>query len=165
MTDIIEQLAKQHALLLCVDCGKCVAVCPMWEIFDDFSYEVSPRGVIKMALSGQATLAHVGVWVCLTCDLCTRLCPMGVRFRDFIEAARQLALEAGAAEHGYFCQECGAYLCPEHTVAYLRQTLGEAGEELLGLCTRCRQVSFGKKVKALVRGRRGLLPTEEEDNR
>jgi len=125
----------------------------MGEIFDDFSYEASPRGVIEAVLLDLegALNAHC-FWFCLTCDLCTNLCPAGVRFRDFVEAARWLTIETGRTEYGSFCRNCGAYLWPQHTVEYLKRTLGEAAEELLTLCPRCRQYDFGEKVKALVPG-------------
>jgi len=154
MSDIVERLAGEYGLLLCVECGKCVAICPMGEVFDDFSYEVSPRGVVERALLGLEMLEHVGVWFCLTCDLCTDLCPAGVRFRDFVEAVRWLTIEAGSTEHGSFCRQCGAYLCPQHTMEYLKHRLGEAAGELLTLCPRCRQYDFGEKVRALDLGGR-----------
>lgn len=153
MSDAIERLASQYGLFLCVECGKCVAVCPMGEIFDDFSYEVSPRGVIERVLLDSEIPKDSQFWFCLTCDLCTNLCPAGVRFRDFIEAARWLTVEAGVTGYGSFCRNCGAYLCPRHTVEYLKQTLGEATEELLTLCPRCRQYDFGERVKALAPGK------------
>jgi heterodisulfide reductase subunit C len=154
MTDAIERLANQYGLPFCVECGKCVAVCPMGEIFDDFSYEVSPRGVIERVLLDSEFPQDRRLWFCLTCDLCTNLCPAGVRFRDFVEAARRLTVKSGITEYGSFCRNCGAYLWPQHTVEYLKQTLGEAAEELLTLCPRCRQYDFGEKVKALAPGSR-----------
>ena len=157
----LEQLVNRYGLFLCVECGKCVAVCPMGEIFEDFSYEVSPRGVIERALLDMDVLEHVGVWFCLTCDLCTNLCPAGVRFRDFVEAVRWLVIEAGVTEYSSFCRECGTYLWPRHTVEYLKQALGEDAEELLILCPQCRQHGFGKKVKALTPGSR-KVQTEDK---
>lgn len=152
----VEQLAEHYRLFLCVECGKCVAVCPMGEIFDDFSYEVSPRGVIEAILveGDVEELRANRIWVCLTCDLCTNLCPAGVLFCDFIEAVRLMAIESGVTEHCLFCRNCGTYLEPWHTVKYMKQTLGEAAEELLTLCPKCRQYDFGEKVKALTPGNR-----------
>jgi heterodisulfide reductase subunit C len=164
MSTTIEQVANQYGLFLCVECGKCAAVCPMGEIFDDFSYEVSPRGVIEAVLiDGRAEILNAGeFWFCLTCDLCTNLCPAGVRFRDFVEAIRRMAIESGVTEHSLFCRNCGAYLWPGHTVEYLKQTLGEASEELLTLCPRCRQYDFGEKVKTLEPGSRKIYPQTAE---
>lgn len=152
--DAIEQLANEYGLVFCVECGKCVAVCPMGEIFDDFSYEVSPRGIIERVLLDFEPPDDGRLWFCLTCDLCTDMCPAGVEFRDFMEAIRQLTIEAGSTEHGCFCRGCGRYLWPQHTVEYLKQKLGEAAEEILTLCPRCRQHSFGEKVKTLAPGNR-----------
>lgn len=154
MSNAIERLVSQYGLSLCVECGKCVAVCPMGELFDDFSYEVSPRGIIERVQLSFEVPEDSRLWFCLTCDLCTSLCPAGVQFRDFVEATRRLAIEAGDTEHGVFCQGCGAYLWPQHTVEYLKQALGEAAEELLTLCPTCRQRDFGAKVKALAPGSR-----------
>ena len=158
----VEQLADQYGLFLCVDCGKCVAVCPMGEIFTDFSYEVSPRGVLEAVLAeGIAEVLHADwFWFCLTCDLCTELCPAGVRFRDFIEAIRIIAIEAGLTEHSLFCRNCGAYLWPCHTEAYVKQKLGETTEELRALCPTCRQYDYGAKLKTLVPGNRKVYSQE-----
>ena len=160
----VERLAVQYGLFLCVECGKCVAVCPMGEIFDDFSYEVSPRGVIEAVLveGGVEELNSNRFWFCLTCDLCTDLCPAGVRFGDFVEAIRHIAIESGVTEYCLFCRKCGTYLSPGHTVNHLKQTLGEAAEELLTLCPKCRQYDFGEKVKALTAGSRKVDPQESE---
>ena len=46
MPDEIERLASEYGLTLCMQCGKCVAVCPMSKVSAEFSYEVSPRGVV-----------------------------------------------------------------------------------------------------------------------
>ena len=102
-------------------------------------------------------------WFCLTCDLCTNLCPAGVQFRDFVEAVRQLAIDTGVTEHGYFCRGCGAYLWPQHTMEYLKEMLVEAAEELLTLCPRCRQYDFGGKMRALTPGERKVAPTGSTD--
>lgn len=154
ISEAIERLARRYELVLCVECGKCVAVCPMGELFDDFSYEVSPRGVIEGILLRTEKLGDGRLWFCLTCNLCTDLCPAGVRFRDFVEAVRGLTIKAGITEHGVCCRNCNVYLWPQHTIEYLKRTLGEAAEEILTLCPRCRQYDLGEKVKALLPGNR-----------
>jgi Fe-S oxidoreductase len=118
--------------------------------------------VVARATRGLEKLEHVGIWFCLTCDLCTDLCPAGVRFRDFVEAARRLAIEEGITEHGSFCCKCGAYLWPLHTVQYLKHMLGEASEELLTLCPRCRRHDFGNKLKALPPGSRRVYAEKRQ---
>lgn len=153
-SDHIEVLVNQHNLHCCVQCGKCVAVCPMGQIFDDFCYEVSPRGIIELATLNYGTPESDHLWYCLTCDLCTDMCPMGVNIRDFVESMRRLALDRGDREHAFFCRSCNVYLSPAHTLEYLLQVLGNSAEEYLTQCNKCRKESFGKKVKGI---RPGLL--------
>lgn len=146
----IENLVDQYGLTLCVECGKCVAVCPMELIFDDFSYEVSPRGVIEAVLvDGDTDLFHKDhFWFCLTCNECTDICPAGVQFRDFVDAARQLAMQSGVTERVSFCSNCGAYLQPKRLMQYMNDVLGEAADEFLDLCPRCRQYDFATRVRS-----------------
>lgn len=158
----VERLAEQYKLFLCVECGKCVAVCPMGKLFDDLTYDATPRGVIEKVLLDFDILDDARLWYCLTCNECTKMCPQGVRFRDFVEAARQLVIETGDTEQGAFCRNCGGYLWPQHTVAYLRQKLGPSAEEL-ELCPKCRQYSAAQKIKGLIpAGRR--VPAEARKN-
>lgn len=162
MSTNLEHVASQYGLFLCVECGKCVAVCPMSEIFVDFSYDVSPRGIIGSISVGESieALNAERFWFCLICDLCTSLCPTGVRFRDFVEEIRLLAIESGITEHCLFCQNCGKYLWPWHTMKYLNQTLGEAANDILKLCPKCRQYDLGEKVKELEPGNRKVHSQE-----
>jgi ferredoxin len=155
----IELLADQFGLTYCVDCGKCVAVCPMAEIFDDFTYEVSPRGVIEAVLLDDCVegLESDRFWFCLSCDLCTDLCPAGVQFRAFMNAIRVSIIEAGVTDFGLFCRNCGRYLWPRHTVKYLQQVLGETTEDHMMLCSTCRQYEFGEHLRSMVPGSRQVL--------
>jgi ferredoxin len=121
----------------------------MQDIFDDYSYEVSPQGVIESVLQGSETLEDDQLWFCLTCDLCTDVCPEEIHFSDFIEAARLLILEVGITEQAVSCRGCGAYLCPQHTMEHVTKKVGDVAEELLTLCPGCRQYEFGGKVKSL----------------
>ncbi len=151
----IGQLMKETRVLLCVECGKCASACPMTEIFEDFSYEVSPRGIVEKALFGFDIMKDVGIWFCLTCDVCTQLCPAGVRFRDFVQGVRKLAIEEGLTAQGVFCERCGRYVLPVHTAEYIQDKLGvdEITAEYLSLCPRCRQYEFSAKAKALRAGK------------
>ena len=145
----VDELLKQTRAILCVECGKCASACPMTEIFEDFSYEVSPRGIVEKALFGFDLLTDVGIWFCLTCDVCTELCPAGVRFRDFVGGVRALAIEEGVTEHGLFCERCGKFVVPLHTVEYIRAKSGDQSEaeEYLRFCPSCRRYEFTAKVK------------------
>ena len=148
----LEQLADQFGLFLCVECGKCVAVCPMEEIYTHISYEISPRGIIERILLDPEIPEDDCLWFCLTCDLCTSFCPAGVRFRDFVEVARQWMIKTGITQFGSFCDSCGTYLYPRYILEYMKQILGENTEELLRLCSRCRRYKIGGKVKTLLPG-------------
>jgi len=154
MEETMEAVVEETALSLCVECGKCVAACPMAEIFEDFSYQVSPRGIVEKVLLDLDVLEEVGIWFCLTCDVCTQICPAGVRYRDFVEGARLLAMEKGVTEHGLFCQTCGHYFLPLHTLEHLRERLGERANGYLTLCPQCRPYYFGEKVKETLPGSR-----------
>lgn len=155
MEKAMEAMVEESALSLCVECGKCVAVCPMAEIFEDFSYQVSPRGIVEKVLLDLEVLEEAGIWFCLTCDVCTQICPAGVRYREFVERARLLAIERGVTEHGLFCQTCGHYFLPLHTLEHLREKLGGRANGYLTLCPKCRPYYFGEKVKeSLSRSRR-----------
>jgi heterodisulfide reductase subunit C len=131
----------------------------MTEIFKDFSYEASPRGIVEKALFGFDILTDVGIWFCLTCDVCTELCPAGVRFRDFVQGVRARAIEEGVTQHGLFCQRCGGFVVPVHTADYVREKVEgpEVSAEYLRLCPVCRKYDFTEKVKALRPGRSRVI--------
>jgi heterodisulfide reductase subunit C len=154
MSEMIEQLASKYGLFLCVECGKCVAICPIGEIFNNFSYEISPRGVIERIMIDPEIPEDDSLWFCLTCDLCTDLCPAGVRFRDFVEVTRQWLIKTGITQYGSFCENCGKYLYPRYILEYMKQTLGDEAEEFLRLCPSCRRYEIGEKLKTLLPGKR-----------
>jgi heterodisulfide reductase subunit C len=145
----VHDLMRETGAILCVECGKCASACPMTEIFEDFSYEVSPRGIVEKALFGFELLTDVGIWFCLTCDVCTEICPAGVRFRDFVQGVRALAMEQGVTEHGLFCERCGKFVVPKHTVEYVREKMkgADAAVEYLRLCPQCRQYELTEQLK------------------
>ena len=151
----VDELMRETRAMLCVECGKCASACPMTEIFEDFSYEVSPRGIVEKALFGFDLLTDVGIWFCLTCDVCTAICPAGVVFRDFVQGVRSLAIESGVTQHGLFCERCGNFVIPKHTAEYIEGRMkGENGAgEYLRFCPSCRQYEFGAKFKAMRPGR------------
>jgi heterodisulfide reductase subunit C len=155
----VDELLKETKALLCVECGKCASACPMTEIFEDFSYEVSPRGIVEKALFGFDLLTDVGIWFCLTCEVCTELCPAGVRFRDFVAGVRALAIEEGVTEHGLFCERCGKFVVPQHTAEYIEAKLkdGDAAGEYLRFCPSCRRYEFTAKLKDLRPGKSRMV--------
>jgi len=160
MEKSMERVIEESALSFCVECGKCVAACPMVEIFEDFSYEVSPRWIVEKVLLDLDVLEEAGIWFCLTCDICTQICPAGVRYQEFVEGARLLAIERGVTEYGLFCQTCGNYFLPLPTLEHLRKKLGERASGYLTLCPRCRPYYFGERVKETLPGSRRVRTKE-----
>jgi hypothetical protein len=60
---------------------------------------------------------------------------------DFVEGVRALAMEQGVTEHGLFCERCGKFVVPMHTVEYLC------------LCPQCRQYELTEHLKDMRPGR------------
>ena len=151
----LDQLADRYGLFLCVECGKCSAVCPMGDLYDDYRYDISPRGIINRGLVAADFEQDDHLWSCLTCDMCTDLCPAGVQIRDYVMAVREWLIAGGHDEHAAKCSGCGTYIGPRRTDEHLRRTLGEgSGEDLLALCAPCRRREMGRKMSTLVPTRR-----------
>ncbi len=146
--DPVTKLIEEKKLSLCVECGKCVASCPMAEFYDRFSFLFSARGIIKKALLGLDMLRDSNIWFCLECDTCARLCPAGVKYAEFVEAIRQLAIRKGITENAVVCSRCGGYYLPLPTFERLREILAEngLGSEFVSLCPRCRQTDVAEKL-------------------
>lgn len=152
MGNTIDEIINEAKLFYCVECGKCVAVCPLREIFDEFSYELSPRGITKRALLGFDILGILKgkeIWFCLGCTVCTDLCPAGVRYAEFIDSLRLLAIRQGVTEYCLTCQRCGNYFVTTPTVDSIREKMEEKGlsSQFLALCPKCRRYEFGDRVK------------------
>jgi ribosomal protein S27AE len=71
-------------------------------------------------------------------------------------------MEAGVTEYSSFCVRCGTYLYPQNILEYLKHELGEATEQLLTLCPRCRRYDLGEKLKAQLPGKRKVSSSEVE---
>jgi Fe-S oxidoreductase len=149
-----ERLAKiidEKKLALCVECGKCVASCPMAEFYDRFSFLFSARGIIKKALLGVDMLQDSNIWFCLECDTCARLCPAGVKYAEFVEDVRQLAITEGITENSMVCPRCGRYYLPLPTGERLKEVLAGGGldSEFTQLCPQCRRDDVAQKLAFL----------------
>lgn len=78
-----------ESLLVCNQCGKCSAGCPV-----AFSMDLLPSQVIRMAQLGfEDVLASQTIWTCAACLTCVARCPKGVDLPRVMEALRQLALQ------------------------------------------------------------------------
>ncbi|MFC1908207.1 4Fe-4S dicluster domain-containing protein [Chloroflexota bacterium] len=149
MTDILDKVIDEKKLSLCVECGKCVAGCPLAELHERFSKEFSARGIIKRALMGFDVWKNKEIWFCLGCNVCAQSCPAGVRYAEFIEGVRQLALSESITEYCLFCERCGCCYLPMPTLEYMRGTLEKtkADSQFLNLCPECRNRDFAERVK------------------
>lgn len=145
--DPLAKIIDDKKLALCVECGKCVASCPMADFYDRFSFLFSARGVIKKALLGLDILKDSNIWFCLECELCARLCPAGVKYTEFVEDIRQLAINEGITENSVICPRCGRYHQPLPTVERLKEIMTEMGldGEFTELCPQCRRDDVAEK--------------------
>jgi heterodisulfide reductase subunit C len=147
--DKIEKLIHEYKLYYCVECGKCVAACPMNVIYDDFSYGFSSRGIIRKVILGQEAVDGQDIWNCLNCNLCEEVCPAGVKFSDFIKDARGKAISEGYTENAAHCDRCGAYYLPVRTVSAYKHMLDKnhRPEEFINLCPKCKLDSSAEHMK------------------
>lgn len=130
----LRQAIRYNRVGLCLECGKCSAVCPItrWTA-GEFT---SPRRLAEAALSGQ--LAHVMqsplFWSCLTCRRCSGLCPADVHFSEFIRDARRLAQAegvSGPSTHGAVTHTWARIMThsdrPQNRLAWLPEALAVSG--------------------------------------
>ncbi len=144
----IRQIGKEAGVDRCVECGRCTAVCPMAEMYVNFSIAMSPRGIIKKALTGEALAADRNLWYCTECNAGTDACPQKVSCRDLIRSLRRLVLEEGKAEGMSLCPSCGG---PFLALPVEEFVLGRLKEEppnvqkWLKLCPACRREGYLRK--------------------
>jgi heterodisulfide reductase subunit C len=84
----VEELSGQN-LLICYQCGKCSAGCPVVSDMD-----ILPNQIIRFAQLGlkDELLAAKSLWVCASCMTCNVRCPKGINIAEVIEALRQILL-------------------------------------------------------------------------
>jgi Fe-S oxidoreductase len=86
------------ALRGCLDCGKCTGACPVAR----WGGGLSPRRIVRGALSGTANEAIEAAQACLACRLCEQRCPAHVPYADALRALRAAAPPA-RSEHTSHC--------------------------------------------------------------
>ena len=135
-----SDLIARSGATLCVECGKCVALCPMAETSPGFSRSMSPRGIVQQVLRGLPISDMPGVAACLQCGSCSASCPAGVDVTGLIAGLR--ALLPAPAQH---CAGCGVPLLPGDAESYLKKTVNQGFETVLDyadLCPRCRRRAY-----------------------
>ena len=151
MARSVDEIINDKKVFYCVECGKCVAVCPMAEVYQEFAYELSPRGINKRALLGFDVLDILKdkkIWFCLGCTACTEICPAGVKYAEFIESLRLLAIKEGNADYCVKCKRCGDYYIPAPILDKMRDNVAQKGLscEFLDQCPKCRKYDLVNKV-------------------
>jgi heterodisulfide reductase subunit D len=98
-----EELHKRTRAFLCLDCGKCTAICPISRVNRRFS----PRRLLTKALSGTnpSLLADKTLWTCLTCMQCQEKCPSDI---DYIHFTQMIRFDARTDGQEATCSHGGA---------------------------------------------------------
>lgn len=97
---------KKNRAFLCLECGKCTAVCPI----SRFNSGFSPRKMLADGLFYNAgeLISDRRLWSCLTCRLCSTRCPVDVRFSEYMRDIRAEADslgKSGSPSHGGALQQ------------------------------------------------------------
>jgi len=140
--DRLAEARKFSGAYSCVECGKCVAVCPMAEMYTNFSIEMSPRGVIKKTLTGNDIITDENIWYCTECNAGTDVCPQGVSCRDLIRDLREIAIKENAVENLKYCTRCGKQFLSIPVKDFVFEKLREEPPnvlDVLELCPSCRR--------------------------
>jgi heterodisulfide reductase subunit D len=92
MDATVEQL-KQNRAFLCLECGKCTAVCPISKVNNEYS----PRRLLAEGLfyNAEDLVSNRLLWSCLTCLLCSQRCPVDVRYSEYMRDVRAVAHRQG----------------------------------------------------------------------
>lgn len=130
---------REAGIYGCVECGRCVASCPMQEMYPHFSFEMSPRGMIRKCLLDEGVLTDESLWYCTECNACTDVCPEGVSCRDLVKGLRAIALDIGLVKNVRLCSSCGAPFAAAPVLEYVLQRLGEKAFSTVDLCPSCRR--------------------------
>ena len=84
----VQELSGQN-LLVCYQCGKCSAGCPVVSKMD-----ILPNQIIRFAQLGfkDELLQSRSIWLCASCMTCNTRCPKGINIAEVFEAIRQIIL-------------------------------------------------------------------------
>jgi heterodisulfide reductase subunit C len=142
----LDEIAAEAGLERCLECGKCTSVCPMGDLYRDFGFDVSPRGIVERARRDRRILYSAAIWQCLECEECTRACVSQIGFRGFMRKLRDLARQCGVIPEGTACRRCGRIFLPGQAMRYIEsKTAGlEKAREYLHLCPSCRTRVFAR---------------------
>lgn len=129
----------------CVECGRCVAACPMAEMYANFSIEMSPRGIIKKTLLGDPVIEDQNIWYCTECNAGTDTCPQGVSCRDLIRNLREAAISENLPENAKTCKCCGRKYVAVPVENFVYDRLKDEPPNVFGMldiCPPCRREMY-----------------------
>ena len=135
----IQNLMEENNLNMCLDCGKCSAVCPMVDFYGEFVYSRSSRSLVERVCFDQEGIRDEALWYCLSCRECTFFCPSGIDFQKFVMGLRDLLISHGHREYAHFCSQCGSYLMPVRQLKNLEKGLNEKRAALFYECPNCKK--------------------------
>jgi Fe-S oxidoreductase len=102
LKELIESVRLTGARL-CLDCGKCTAVCPVARANGSFS----PRKIVANAVAGdEGAMTNETIWHCLTCKLCSERCPSDV---DYVDLTKVVRIDAHKGGKEAFCSHGSAF--------------------------------------------------------
>jgi Fe-S oxidoreductase len=98
----VQKALKESRSFLCLECGRCTAVCPVSNI----KMEFSPRRVLSnlLTLNEGNAVSGSAIWDCLTCGYCTILCPTKV---DYTALMRSVRVDAAKPDMEELCSHGG----------------------------------------------------------
>lgn len=84
--DSTKQQMKKNRAFMCLECGKCTAVCPI----SRYNNSYSPRRLVAEGLfyGIEDLMKDRSLWSCLTCQLCSQRCPVDVRYSEYMRDMR-----------------------------------------------------------------------------
>jgi len=81
----LQAAVSRRDVVLCQDCGKCTASCPLALSGKAFS----PRKLVGDILHGELTASiKQDIHACLTCGICHERCPSDINFPEFVRDVR-----------------------------------------------------------------------------
>jgi len=114
----------------------------MAEMYANFSIEMSPRGIIKKAVTGNDVILDKNIWYCTECNAGTDICPQGVSCRDLIRDLRAIAIEENVVDALRYCTRCGKQFLPVPVKDFVSNRLEKEAPNVLNvldLCPSCRR--------------------------
>lgn len=89
--EFVEQVeaVSGENLLVCNQCGKCSAGCPL-----AYAMDLLPSQVLRLAQLGDETVLEADtIWTCAACQTCASRCPQGIELPRVMEALRRIQME------------------------------------------------------------------------